>query len=36
MKNWALIANKHAGTRSSKNFWRKIDEKFSKVGISVD
>ena len=36
MKNWALIANKHAGTRSSKNFWRKMDEKFSRVGISVD
>lgn len=36
MKNWALIANKHAGTRSTKNFWRKMDEKFSRVGISVD
>lgn len=36
MKNWALIANKHAGTRSTKNFWRKMDEKFSRVGIPVD
>ena len=36
MKNWALIANKYAGTRSTKNFWKKMNEKFSKVGISVD
>lgn len=36
MKNWALIANKYAGTRSTKNFWKKMDEKFSKVGIAVD
>ena len=36
MKNWALIANKYAGTRSTKNFWKKMDEKFSRVGITVD
>lgn len=36
MIHWALIANKKAGTRSTKNFWKKIDEKFSKVGIVVD
>jgi diacylglycerol kinase (ATP) len=36
MIHWALIANKKAGTRSTKNFWKKMDEKFSKVGIVVD
>ena len=33
---WALIANKKAGTRSTKQFWKKMDERFSKVGLSVD
>ena len=36
MIHWAIIANKKAGTRSTKNFWKKMDEKFSKVGIVVD
>ncbi len=36
MTTWALIANKFAGTRSTKNFWKKIDEKFTKVGITVE
>lgn len=36
MIHWALIANKKAGTRSTKNFWKKMDEKFSNVGIVVD
>ena len=36
MIKWALIANKFAGTRSTKNFWKKMDEKFAKVGITVE
>lgn len=36
MIKWALIANKKAGTRSTKQFWKKMDERFSKVGLSVD
>ena len=36
MTTWALIANKFAGTRSTKNFWKKMDEKFAKVGITVE
>jgi diacylglycerol kinase (ATP) len=36
MTTWALIANKYAGTRSTKNFWKKMDEKFAKVGITVE
>ena len=36
MINWALIANKFAGTRSSKNFWKKMDERFAKAGITVE
>ncbi len=36
MTNWALIANKFAGTRSTKNFWKKMDERFASEGISVD
>lgn len=36
MTTWALIANKLAGTRSTKNFWKKMDEKFAKVGITVE
>lgn len=36
MTTWALIANKFAGTRSTKNFWKKMDEKFAKVGITAE
>lgn len=36
MIHWALIANKFAGTRSTKNFWKKMDDKFASVGITVD
>lgn len=36
MIKWALIANKKAGTRSTKQFWKKMNERFSKVGLSVD
>ncbi len=36
MTTWALIANKFAGTRSTKNFWKKMDEKFARVGITVE
>ena len=36
MTTWALIANKFAGTRSTKNFWKKMDDKFAKVGITVE
>lgn len=36
MTTWALIANKFAGTRSTKNFWKRMDEKFAKVGITVE
>jgi diacylglycerol kinase (ATP) len=36
MIQWALIANKFAGTRSTKNFWKKIDDKFAKVGVTVE
>jgi diacylglycerol kinase (ATP) len=36
MIHYALIANKFAGSRSSKNFWKKMDERFAVAGISVD
>ena len=36
MIQWALIANKFAGTRSTKNFWKKMDDKFAKVGVTVE
>lgn len=36
MIKYALIANKFAGTRSTKNFWKKMDERFAKADIVVD
>ena len=36
MIKWALIANKHAGTRSSKKFWEKMDIIFSNEGLAVE
>lgn len=36
MIKWALIANKFAGTRSTKNFWKKMDERVAKAGIKFE
>lgn len=36
MIKWALIANKFAGTRSTEDLWKKIEELFSKFGITVE
>ena len=36
MINYALIANKFAGTRSTGKFWKKMDKKFAKADIKVD
>lgn len=36
MKNWALIVNKSAGTRSSEKFWKNVNDIFNKAGLKVD